>query len=69
MSRADQREINHKLKALHYAEQSGNAAKTFRYFGLSRSTFYRWQFHYNKSGEAGLKNGKPIPINPVNKTR
>ena len=27
---------------------------TCRYFGLSRSTFYRWKKEYDKCGEAGL---------------
>ena len=68
MSTADEREIRRKLKVLRHAEQSGNTAKTCRYFGVSRSTFYRWQRRYKKFGEAGLKNEKPIPINPANKT-
>ena len=41
MNTADEREIKRKLKVIHHAEQSGNAAKTCRYFGVSRSTFYR----------------------------
>ena len=68
MSTADEREIRRKLKVLCHAEQSGNTAKTCRYFGVSRSTFYRCQRRYKKFGEAGLKNEKPIPINPANKT-
>ena len=68
MSTADEREIRRKLKVLRHAEQCGNTAKTCRYFGVSRSTFYRWQRRYKKFGEAGLKNEKPIPINPANKT-
>ena len=68
MSTADEREIRRKLKVLRHAEQYGNTAKTCRYFGVSRSTFYRWQRRYKKFGEAGLKNEKPIPINPANKT-
>lgn len=68
MNTADEREIKRKLKVLHHAEQSGNTAKTCRYFGVSRSTFYRWQRRYKKGGESRLKNEKPIPINPANKT-
>lgn len=68
MNTADEREIKRKLKVLHHAEQSGNASKTCRYFGVSRSIFYRWQRRYKKAGESGLKNEKPIPINPANKT-
>ncbi len=29
---------------------------TCRYFGLSRSTFYRWKTKYDKYGESGLGN-------------
>ena len=35
MSTAVERETKRKLKVLHHAEQSGNAAKTCRYFGAS----------------------------------
>ena len=58
MSTADEREIRRKLKVLRHAEQSGNTAKTCRYFGVSRSTFYRWQRRYKKFGEAGLARGE-----------
>ena len=68
MNTADEREIKRKLKVLHHAERSGNTAKTCRYFGVSRSTFYRWQRRYKQGGESRLKNEKPIPINPANKT-
>ena len=43
MNTADEREIKRKLKVLRHTEQSGNTAKTCRYFGVSRSTFYRWR--------------------------
>ena len=59
MNTADEREIKRKLKVLRHAEQSGNTTKTCRYFRVSRSTFYRWQRRYNKSGEAGLKTRSP----------
>lgn len=39
MSTADEREVRRKLKVLRHAEQSGNTAKTCRYFGVSRSTY------------------------------
>ncbi len=39
-----------------------------RYFGIGRSSFYRWRDAYQKHGEAGLKNDKSIPKNPANQT-
>ena len=43
-------------------------AKACRYFGVGRSSFYRWRDAYQKHGEAGLKNVKSIPENPANQT-
>jgi hypothetical protein len=31
------------------------------YFGVGRSTFYRWKAAYDQRGEAGLVNKKPFP--------
>jgi len=49
-------------------EKIGNARKACRYFGIGRSSFYRWRDAYQKHGEAGLKNAKSIPKNPANQT-
>ena len=38
----DRREIHRKKRILEYAERVGNINKTFRYFGVARSTFYLW---------------------------
>lgn len=54
MNTADEREIKRKLKALLHAEQSGNTAKTCWYFGVSRSTFYRWLMSRNAEETSGL---------------
>lgn len=35
-----ERDIKRKFRILKYGEESGNVAKTCRYFGISRSTFY-----------------------------
>ncbi len=65
---ADQaRDVQCKIKILRYAEQSGCVAKTCRYFGIGRASFYRWRTAYRQLGEAGLVNAKPIPKNPVNR--
>ena len=57
----EERDIQRKLKVLQHAEKIGNARKACRYFGVGRSSFYRWRDAYQKHGEAGLKNAKSIP--------
>ena len=64
----EERDIQRKLKVLQHAEKIGNARKACRYFGVGRSSFYRWRDAYQKHGEAGLKNAKSIPKNPTNQT-
>ena len=49
----DQREIARKLRILQHAEEIGHVAKTCRYFGVGRSSFYRWREAYRKHGDAG----------------
>ena len=39
----DQRGIRRKLRILKQAEEIGSVVKTCRYFGVSRSGFYRWR--------------------------
>ncbi len=63
-----QRDIQRKLRVLQHAEKIGNARKACRYFGVARSSFYRWHNAYKKFGEAGQKNAKTIPKNPANQT-
>ena len=63
-----ERDIQRKLRILIYAEETGHAAKTCRYFGVARASFYRWKALYKKHGEAGLTKKKPIPKNPANRT-
>lgn len=53
---------------LRYAEKTGHVAKTCRYFGVGRSSFYRWKAAYDQRGEAGLVNAKPIPKSHANQT-
>ncbi len=67
MSR-DDRDIQRKLRVLRHAEQSGHVARTCRYFGVGRSSFYRWKAAYDQRGEAGLINAKPIPKSHPNQT-
>ncbi len=64
----EDRDIQRKLKVLRHAEKTGHVARTCRYFGVGRSSFYRWKAAYDQCGEAGLVNAKPIPKNPANQT-
>ena len=52
----EERYIQRKLKVLKHAEKIGDVRKAYRYFGIGRSSFYRWRDAYQKHGEAGLKN-------------
>ncbi len=57
-------DIRRKLKVLRHVETHGNVAKSCRYFGIARQTFYDWKARYEKSGDKGLINNKPCPENP-----
>ena len=48
----DQREIQRELRILKHAEDIGHVAKTCRYFGVGRASFYRWRKAYAERGEA-----------------
>jgi transposase-like protein len=50
----DQREMARKIRILQHADDTGHVAKTCRYFGVGRSSFYRWRKAYRKHGEGGL---------------
>ena len=63
-----EREVNRKLRILNHAEESGNIAKTCRYFGIPRSLFYVWRNAYRQHGNEGLKCNKPIPRRHPNQT-
>jgi len=64
----DGREIARKLRVLPHADMVGDVSKTCRYFGVGRSSFYRWRTAYRKHGEAGLVNQPPIPKWQANRT-
>ena len=38
----EDRNIQRKLKVLRYAKKISDVAKACRYFGVGRSSFYRW---------------------------
>ncbi len=58
--KAEEREIRRKRRVLEHAVESGNVAKTCRYFGVPRSSFYRWRNVYLEHGEEGFRSNKPI---------
>ena len=66
--KADEREIRRKRRVLEHADESGNVAKTCRYFGIPRSSFYRWRNVYLEHGEDGLRCKKPIAKSHPNQT-
>ncbi len=68
MTKDDEREVQRKLRILRHAEKIGHVARTCRYFGIGRASFYRWKSAYERDGEAGLVNAKTIPKNPPNQT-
>ena len=39
----DQQEIQRKLRILKHADEIGSVVKKCRYFGIGRSSFYRWR--------------------------
>ncbi len=59
------REAFHKLRILKYAEEIGGVVKTCRYFGVGRTSFYRWKNEYECFGEAGLVDKPSTPKNPA----
>ena len=68
MKKEVQREIQRKLRVLQHAERTGQVSKTCRYFGIGRASFYRWKRAYERDGEDGLANAKPIPKSSPNQT-
>ena len=68
MTKGDQREIHRKLRILEHAQQTGQVSKTCRYFGIGRASFYRWKRAFERDGEDGLVNAKPIPKTSPNQT-
>jgi transposase len=50
-------------------EVSGNVAKTCRYCGVSRPTFYKWLRRYEEHGVRGLRDGSSRPHSSPNTTR
>src|SRR5271154_6886921 len=62
------KEVERRRRVLDHARQAGNVAKTCRYFGIGRASFYRWRREYLKRGEPGLVPRKPGPKSHPNRT-
>ena len=63
----EQRLVQKRLRVLEHVQKTGNVRKTCRYFGIGRSSFYRWKSAFDREGEAGLVTSQglreTIPIN------
>jgi transposase len=66
--RAAESEIRRKRRVLEHAAENGNVAKTCRYFGVPRTSFYRWRKAYQEHGEEGLRCKKSIAKSHPNQT-
>ncbi len=60
----------HRLAVLRHAtEVSGDVSKTYRYYGITRQSFYKWQRRYAQLGEAGLRDRSSRPHRSPRATR
>ncbi len=57
------REVKVRLKWIQYYQKTKNISKTCRYFGISRTTFYKWYNRYKKEGIEGLYDRPKTPKN------
>jgi transposase-like protein len=46
----EQRLVQKRLRVLEHAQKTGNVHKTCRYFGIARSSFYRWKSAFDQEG-------------------
>jgi transposase-like protein len=62
--------VAHRLAVLRQAKEvTGNVSKTCRYFGITRTSFYRWRRRYLKLGDAGLRARSSRPHRSPRATR
>jgi transposase-like protein len=62
MTNSEQRRLtNSRLKLLHAAMHAGYVARTYRHFGISRKTFYKWRRRHREHGDAGLADRARAP--------
>jgi transposase InsO family protein len=64
------RRAKRRLAVLQHAEEvSGSVAATCRYYGISRTVFYRWKRRYEDEGLDGLKDRSSAPMHCPNVTQ
>jgi len=68
MTVKEKQDIKRKLNLINHAKQIGSVKKAYRYFGISRATYYVRIAKYKKEGEKGLINSKPCLENPILRT-
>ena len=64
-----QRDIRRTRQVLEYAVRIRNIRKTCRHVGSPRSLFYVWRAAFERDGEAGLVNKRPVARSPPRPTR
>lgn len=52
--------LRKKLYVLDYARGIGNNRKAYEWYGVKKTTFYKWKKAYDKHGEDGLIRQKPV---------
>jgi transposase InsO family protein len=61
-AREQERKARARLRVLHHYEQvTRNVSRTCRFFGISRTLFYRWRDRYRQKGLPGLQDGARGP--------
>ena len=61
-ARDQERRAQDRLRVLHHLEQvTRNVSQTCRFFGISRTLFYRWRERYRQEGLVGLHDGPRGP--------
>ena len=55
----EQRLVQKRMRVLEHAKKTGNVRKPCRYFGIARSSFYRWKKAFDRDG--GGANHTPPP--------
>jgi transposase len=63
------REVRRRLAIIQHAEEvTGNVAMTSRYYGISRTVYYRWLRRYREQGVDGLPDLSRRPRHSPNAT-
>ena len=63
------REVRRRLAIIQHAEEvTGNVAMTSRYYGISRTVYYRWLRRYREQGVDGLRDLSRRPRHSPNAT-